>query len=61
MLRSHYELLEVARGADAAAIRRAYLKPSRRRRPDRPYGSSALFGMVTEAYEVLRDPTVPSR
>lgn len=56
MLRSHYELLEVANDADAAVIRSAYLKISRTLHPDMPSGSSALFGMVTEAYEVLRDP-----
>ena len=56
MLRSHYELLEVATDADSAVIKVAYLKLSRTLHPDMPNGSSALFGMVTEAYEVLRDP-----
>lgn len=52
-MRSHYELLEVAPDADAADIESAYLQFSRTLNPDRPNGSSA---MVTEAYEVLRDP-----
>ena len=56
MLRSHYELLDVAPDADVAVIRSAYLHLSRTLHPDMPNGSSALFGMVTEAYEVLRDP-----
>lgn len=56
MLRSHYELLQVANDADSAVIKVAYLKLSRTLHPDMPSGSSALFGMVTEAYEVLRDP-----
>ncbi len=56
MLRTHYELLAVAADADAAVIKRAYLKLSRTLHPDMPNGSIALFGMVTEAYEVLRDP-----
>jgi 5-methylcytosine-specific restriction endonuclease McrA len=56
MLRTHYELLEVAPDADAAVIKGAYLKLSRTLHPDMPHGSTALFGMVTEAYEVLNDP-----
>jgi 5-methylcytosine-specific restriction endonuclease McrA len=55
MLRTHYELLEVASDADAAVIKGAYLRLSRTLHPDMPHGSSALFGMVTEAYEVLND------
>jgi curved DNA-binding protein CbpA len=56
MLRSHYELLELAPDADAAVIEGAYLELSRILHPDRPNGPSALLGMVTEAYEALRNP-----
>ena len=55
-MRSHYELLEVAPDAEAAVIKAAYRKLSRTLHPDMPTGSRALFGIINEAYEVLRDP-----
>jgi curved DNA-binding protein CbpA len=52
----NYELLDVAPDAEATVIKGAYLRLSRSLHPDMPTGSSTLFGMVAEAYEVLRDP-----
>jgi DnaJ domain len=55
-LRSHYELLGVAPDADADAIKAAYRKLTRDTHPDRPTGTNGLFGLITDAYEELRDP-----
>ena len=58
-MRDYYEILGVARDADADAIKRAYRKLALQYHPDRNGGakdSEHLFKEATEAYEVLRDP-----
>lgn len=55
----YYELLGVARDADAEQIKKAYRKLALRHHPDRNDGSresEERFKEITEAYEVLRDP-----
>ncbi len=54
-----YSLLEVDRGADAAAIKASYRKIAMECHPDRHGGCTdkeARFKAVSEAYEVLKDP-----
>jgi molecular chaperone DnaJ len=54
-----YELLEVDRGADAAAIKSAYRKLAMKFHPDKNPGckdSEARFKAIGEAYECLKDP-----
>lgn len=53
---SHYELLGVASDADADAIKSAYRRLAKETHPDRPTGTNGLFGLVTHAYDELRDP-----
>lgn len=58
-MRDYYEILGVARDADADAIKKAYRKLAFQYHPDRNNGSKeaeAKFKEATEAYEVLRDP-----
>lgn len=58
-MRDYYEILGVARDADADEIKRAYRKLAFKYHPDRNGGSKeaeAKFREATEAYEVLRDP-----
>src|SRR3546814_18349951 len=55
----YYELLEVERTADAAAIKSAYRKLAMKYHPDKTGGctdSEAKFKTVSEAYECLQDP-----
>src|SRR3546814_14137346 len=55
----YYELLEVERTADAAAIKSAYRKLAMKYHPDKTGGctdSEAKFKAVSEAYECLKDP-----
>lgn len=55
----YYALLDVARDADDAAIKKAYRKLAMQHHPDRnngDKGAEARFKEITEAYEVLRDP-----
>ncbi len=57
-MRDYYEILGVARDADADAIKKAYRKLALEHHPDRNNGSKAAeekFKEATEAYEVLRD------
>ena len=57
-MRDYYEILGVARDADADAIKRAYRKLALQYHPDRNGGDSEAeekFKEATEAYEVLRD------
>lgn len=54
-----YELLEVPRSCDAAALKAAYRKAAMRWHPDRNPGDKAAetrFKAVNEAYAVLSDP-----
>jgi molecular chaperone DnaJ len=57
-MRDYYEILGVARNADADAIKKAYRKLALQHHPDRNGGDKASeekFREATEAYEVLRD------
>lgn len=54
-----YELLEIERGADGAAIKAAYRKLAMKYHPDRNPGDGAAetrFKQVSAAYEILKDP-----
>jgi DnaJ-class molecular chaperone len=54
-----YEVLGVARNADAATIRKAYRKLARQTHPDLNPGDKAAeerFKVISRAYEVLEDP-----
>src|ERR1700722_10578139 len=55
--KDYYEVLGVARGADADAVKRAYRKLARKYHPDvsKEKNAEAKFKEVQEAYEVLRD------
>ncbi len=64
--RSHFEVLGVAATASDAEVKEAAARLSRRFHPDVPLGADvsdlkrqveAIFIRVTEAYDVLRDPT----
>ena len=54
-----YELLGVARDADAAALKSSYRKQAMKYHPDRNPGDAeaeSQFKMISAAYEVLKDP-----
>ncbi len=51
-----YATLGVAKGADAAAIKKAYRKLARTHHPDSNGGNDARFKEIGEAYSVLSDP-----
>jgi molecular chaperone DnaJ len=58
-MRDYYEILGVAKDADADAIKRSYRKLALQYHPDKSGGDKASedsFREATEAYEVLRDP-----
>jgi len=61
MNRNYYEILDVPKDADAASIRKAYLKKSLKYHPDKNPDASeeakAKFIEIGQAYEVLSDPT----
>jgi hypothetical protein len=52
----HYEVLGVARDADLATLRQAYLALARRHHPDRPGGDTERMRAVNQAWSVLSDP-----
>jgi molecular chaperone DnaJ len=55
----YYELLEVDRGCDEAALKSAYRRLAMRWHPDRNPGDAAAearFKQLTTAYDVLKDP-----
>jgi molecular chaperone DnaJ len=57
-MRDYYEILAVARDADAETVKKAYRKLAMQYHPDRNGGDPAAeekFKEATEAYEVLRD------
>lgn len=51
----YYEVLNVSRDADEAAIRRAYHRQSLRLHPDKPTGSTEAFQELDRAHKVLAD------
>jgi molecular chaperone DnaJ len=56
--RDYYDILEVDRSADEAAIKSAYRKKAMQYHPDRNQGDSGAeekFKEATEAYEILKD------
>ena len=55
--KDYYEVLGVARGADADAVKRAYRKLARKYHPDvsKEKNAESKFKELQEAYEVLRD------
>jgi curved DNA-binding protein CbpA len=61
MTANYYTLLGVAQGAEDEIIRAAYLVLAKRYHPDTATAASPhsgeQFRIITEAYEVLRDPT----
>jgi curved DNA-binding protein len=56
--KDYYEVLGVARGAEAEVVKRAYRKMARKYHPDvsKEKNAESRFKEVQEAYEVLRDP-----
>ena len=57
--RDYYEVLGLTKGADAAAIKKAYRKLAKKYHPDMNPGDKEAekkFKEVTEAYNVLSDP-----
>lgn len=59
MEQDYYEVLGVARGADANDIKKAYRKMALQYHPDKNPGdnkSEEQFKLVSEAYEILKDP-----
>lgn len=60
MSKNLYEVLGINRFADQHEIKRAFRKLLVEKHPDRNLGdlnATKLFMRITEAYEVLRDPT----
>jgi len=59
----YYELLGVARDADADALKRAYRRLARQYHPDvnKEAGAEDRFKEIGRAYEVLSDPQTRSR
>src|SRR3954470_25061554 len=58
--RDYYEVLSVTRQATEVEITKAYRKLAMQHHPDRNVGDAEAevrFKEVTEAYEILRDPT----
>ena len=57
--RDYYEVLGVGKGADDAAIKKAYRKLAKKYHPDTNAGDARAeqkFKEITEAYTVLSDP-----
>ena len=55
----YYDLLEVQRGADEAALKAAYRRLAMKWHPDKNPGDAAAeqkFKAISEAYDVLKDP-----
>ena len=59
MKKDFYEILEISKSADAAAIKKAYRKKALEHHPDKNPGDKSAeekFKVAAEAYEVLSDP-----
>ncbi|MEQ8369109.1 MAG: DnaJ domain-containing protein, partial [Alphaproteobacteria bacterium] len=57
--RDYYEVLGVARDADADTVKKAYRKLAMEHHPDRNKGDAKAeqrFKDVNQAYDVLKDP-----
>jgi molecular chaperone DnaJ len=57
--RDYYEVLEVARGADAQELKKSYRRLAMKYHPDQnpdDAGAAEKFREITEAYQVLSDP-----
>jgi molecular chaperone DnaJ len=57
MAQDYYQTLGVAKSASAEDIKRAYRKLAHQHHPDKDKGNEAKFKEVSEAYQVLSDPT----
>lgn len=59
-MKCHYQVLEVARDADDAAIKTSYRKQALRWHPDKNLDNAdeakTKFQVIQQAYEVLSDP-----
>lgn len=53
---SHYDVLGVVPGSDAATVRQAYVALARQHHPDRPGGDAARMRAINDAWFVLGDP-----
>jgi hypothetical protein len=58
---THYDVLGVARSADEATIRRAYLDLARMLHPDADGGDADAMVVLNEAWAVLGDPAERAR
>ena len=58
--RDYYEILGVSKGASADEIKKAYRRAAIEHHPDRG-GEEEKFKEITEAYEVLKDPSKRQR
>jgi molecular chaperone DnaJ len=59
MKKDFYEILGISKGADAAAIKKAYRKKAIEHHPDKNPGDKSAedkFKLAAEAYEILSDP-----
>ena len=64
MKKDFYEILGIAKNADAAAIKKAYRKKAIEFHPDKNPGDKAAeenFKLAAEAYEILSDPAKRSK
>lgn len=59
--RDYYELLGISKGASADEIKKAYRKLAVQHHPDKTGGDEAKFKEISEAYEVLKDPSKRQR
>lgn len=53
--RNYYDILELERTADGAAIKKGYKKAALLLHPDKG-GTDELFQMANEAFQILNDP-----
>jgi DnaJ-class molecular chaperone len=59
--KTHYETLEVEKDASLEDIKKAYRRLAKLHHPDVNGGSSEMFGLISEAYEILSDEGKRSR